>query len=449
VTTGDAEFCVRDDANVPGCITYDGGYNNGAWHYLVGVQAAKDDRELFVDAVSRGTDATTLGTVTLNTGNIGAMSRMSTDMFFAGGLDEVRISSVGRSSGWITTEHNNQSSPSSFYTLGAAEPNGSFCPATATPTSTATNTATPTDTATATSTATPTSTATSAASPGTHYRSIGINPGILYSTGNASISAGTTTVTFSGGASLPTNVGVGDQLVIGGETFFVVSRDSPTQMTVETAAVSTHADEGYTITRAYNTLQGWEDARQGNLVSENRTEIGVAYDDGDFTAGVMIDGSTTDASHYMYLTVAAGQRHDGTAGGGVLLDGLNTFTNNVDLRDDYTRVDWFELARHRGTAPFASIEITAANVLISDVIVHDYDDPTFNVIGIRIHGSGGSSVTVRNCFIYDGDQVGIQGDEATDALTIENCTIYGNVRGISEDNGTPITPATRSPGTPF
>lgn len=40
--------------------------------------------------------------------------------FFAGQLDELRVSSQVRSPGWIQTEYRNQSSPQTFYALGAA-----------------------------------------------------------------------------------------------------------------------------------------------------------------------------------------------------------------------------------------------------------------------------------------------------------------------------------------
>ncbi|HEX9892614.1 MAG TPA: hypothetical protein VGA78_01770, partial [Gemmatimonadales bacterium] len=166
------------------------------------------------------------------------------------------------------------------------------------------------------------------------YRSIGTNSGTLYSTGNASINAGQTAVNFGGGASLPSPtavgaVGVGDKLVIGSETFFILSRDSATQVTVQAAAASTHTDEAYTITRAYNSFQAWEDpcgatpclptssgGRGGNLVGENRIEVGVAYKDGVFspTTTTLVNGSTTDANYYMRLTVGVGQRHSGVAG---------------------------------------------------------------------------------------------------------------------------------------
>ncbi|MDD1671127.1 MAG: DUF2341 domain-containing protein, partial [Methanomicrobiales archaeon] len=123
---GDVEYCVRDDSNVAGCPTYSGGLNNGVWHYFVGVQRAKNDRELFVDGSSRGTSTTSLGTVTLNVGNIGAMQRMALTHFFTGGVDEVRISNSGRSSTWIATEWNNQNSPSTFYSVGSQVASG--CP---------------------------------------------------------------------------------------------------------------------------------------------------------------------------------------------------------------------------------------------------------------------------------------------------------------------------------
>src|SRR6185437_6745312 len=42
----------------------------------------------------------------------------SSGRYFNGKLDEVQISSTVRTSDWITTSYNNQSSPSTFYTVG-------------------------------------------------------------------------------------------------------------------------------------------------------------------------------------------------------------------------------------------------------------------------------------------------------------------------------------------
>ena len=45
-------------------------------------------------------------------------SRNDHATMFKGGLDEIRISSIARSADWFTTSYNNQSSPTTFYTLG-------------------------------------------------------------------------------------------------------------------------------------------------------------------------------------------------------------------------------------------------------------------------------------------------------------------------------------------
>jgi hypothetical protein len=176
-----------------------------------------------------------------------------------------------------------------------------------------------------------------------NYRSIGTDPNTIYATGNASISLGTSTVTFGGGASLPTNIGQGDKLVIGAEALYILSRDSTTQVTIQGTAASNHSSESYTISRAYNTFQAWETARQGNLVGDDRREIGVAYDDGSFSAGAAISGSTTDSTRYMKITVAAGHRHAGIAGNGVVIDaGGGAGAPLFLIEDEYTVIEWVE-----------------------------------------------------------------------------------------------------------
>ncbi len=75
-----------------------------------------------------------------------------------------------------------------------------------------------------------------------------------YTIGDATVALGSSTVTFGGGASLPAKTGLGDRLVIGGETFHVLTRDSVTQVTVDNGAVSAHTAAGYTLKRAYQTL---------------------------------------------------------------------------------------------------------------------------------------------------------------------------------------------------
>jgi RHS repeat-associated protein len=53
-------------------------------------------------------------------GGIYAGGSYSSVNFWHGVLDEVRLSNVERSDDWVTTEYNNQSSPSTFYTISSA-----------------------------------------------------------------------------------------------------------------------------------------------------------------------------------------------------------------------------------------------------------------------------------------------------------------------------------------
>jgi RHS repeat-associated protein len=236
------------------------------------------------------------------------------------------------------------------------------------------------------------------------------------------------------------------------KVLYILSRDSATQVTVQTPATYDYSDVPYTIRRAYRSIQAWENARQGNLVADNRLEVGMLYNDGPFRcqpveqagcsfherkpyALATIDGSRTDAQHFMWLTVAEGQRHQGIAGSGVVLDGEGTTKLGVRVRDHYTRVEWLELTRFRGADGAAAIEVEhAKHVLLAQLLIHDFDDRRASTVGIK--GREQSHFTVRNCLIYDGDAAGIRTTERHGTATIENCTIVGMAqRGVYEDEG--------------
>ena len=97
---------------------------------------------------------------------------------------------------------------------------------------------------------------------------------------------------------------------------------------------ATNPSATYVIRRQFSTLPAWEDCISGaaptcnnyfpvtggNLVTEDRSEVGIAYKDVVYNAGanvnVLIDGSTTDATHTITLTADPGNRHNGIAGNG-------------------------------------------------------------------------------------------------------------------------------------
>jgi hypothetical protein len=89
-----------------------------AWHQVVGTRSGTL-LSIYVDGVLSATAtgaSSTPANNTLNIGNYGGSGE-----YFGGTLDEMRISSTALSADWITTEYNNQSSPSTFYSVGSAQ----------------------------------------------------------------------------------------------------------------------------------------------------------------------------------------------------------------------------------------------------------------------------------------------------------------------------------------
>ena len=157
-----------------------------------------------------------------------------------------------------------------------------------------------------------------AAPPTTYYRSIGSAPD--YATGTVTAINGETCVVGSLDVQWKTaNRGRGDRIIIAGTDYTILSVDAENELTL-TTTVSGNFTGAYNIARQFTTLQEGEDSisfavacayfpvSSASLVADNRREVGIAYNDSivptdpDFTAGVLFDGSTTDASHDITLT---------------------------------------------------------------------------------------------------------------------------------------------------
>ena len=287
------------------------------------------------------------------------------------------------------------------------------------------------------------------------YYSIGTDAADL-KTGSPMISINGGTATFS--VAQTGHIGLGDEIDYGGGSLvYIHAVTSQTVLEVRTATGTNPPDTGAvavnSVGRTFNTLTDAEVSSPGlnylntsDLVGADVRLTWVAYNDAAFTLGLTIDGYTSDAAHYITLTVAGGaqiasgvsQRHTGVAGTGVIIDSSGTPNGVVELLDHYTRFEWFEVAGVKGVLPDEHvIEVGAQNVLISHAIVHDFDDPvnTSND-GISIaNGPATSDVTVRNSIIYDGQSTCIQGDGPDDTVTVENTTIYGCFTGVEQDGG--------------
>ena len=211
----------------------------------------------------------------------------------------------------------------------------------------------------------------------------------------------------------------------------------------------------------YSTIQAWEDARNGDLVTANTIEKGEVYNNATFTAGVTIDGSITDSTRYMWLTVASTDRHDGTPGTGARID-ADSLTAVIDNVDEYTIVEWLEIYDSTPTATQNTYGVrgkdgygTYRNMIIHDVGTgaggtdvtggfsswtgHDLEtENIYNNIIYNINGQGiqlVGSAKVYNNTVYNNDAFGIMSYSGYCGNSGIVCDIQNNI-SMNNNQGT-------------
>ncbi len=287
--------------------------------------------------------------------------------------------------------------------------------------------------------------------PQANYRSIGTaGP---HSAGTITATVGSPVVTGVGTGWTTANRGRGDSITFGGFTETILSVDSETQLTL-TSPATVGGSPAYTISRKFMTLTEWEDCIDGggtscgpdpvvpstSLVADDRREVGIAYKDTVFNAGaltnVLIDGSTTDATHTITLTADHGNRHYGVAGAGVILDGGSATDTAVLVFDDFVTVEWLEI--RNGGAGFDGVEwqnLAAVNKGVArNLLIHDLPDT-----GIQIQDSSAIIDIYNNILYRNGRGIRNVSALATGALRIFNNTVFGSTTngGITASVVTP------------
>lgn len=107
-----------------------GTISNNTWHYCVAVADITNSMKyLYVDGnlVASGGFFGALGSDPGAASIGGEVPGGEVNNRFSGNLDEIRVANVSLSSGWVATEYNNQTSPSSFYTTSAEMSASNLC----------------------------------------------------------------------------------------------------------------------------------------------------------------------------------------------------------------------------------------------------------------------------------------------------------------------------------
>lgn len=124
VYTNKLNFQYRTNNNVElagGIFTSTTAINNGSWHFVTIVRSGSTFRVHVNGSQENSTTSTGYDNMTINRQTIGAARKNTTSEYFVGGIDNVRVLNTALSADWITTEYNNQNSPSTFYSVGLEE----------------------------------------------------------------------------------------------------------------------------------------------------------------------------------------------------------------------------------------------------------------------------------------------------------------------------------------
>lgn len=90
--------------------------SNSNWHHVAGTIGASSAGALYKDGSSAATGSSSAFTDSSSALYLGSYD--NSGYFFNGTIDEVHVSKVARSANWIATEYNNQSAPTSFWSMG-------------------------------------------------------------------------------------------------------------------------------------------------------------------------------------------------------------------------------------------------------------------------------------------------------------------------------------------
>lgn len=149
-------------------------------------------------------------------------------------------------------------------------------------------------------------------------------------------------------------------------------------------------------------------------------------DDGEIDDGpITIDGFTTDATNYVKITAPSAERHDGTAGTGVIINPSANLTNGqsvIYLNDAYTVLEWVEIKNWTVSFSKPGFGIRMGdnlNTIARNNIVHDGN--TTDNVGISVF----TNSTVVNNIVYDVACSGISAPNSFDTgMEILNNTVY-------------------------
>jgi len=192
----------------------------------------------------------------------------------------------------------------------------------------------------------------------------------------------------------------------------------------------------------YTSLADWEAGEADNLVEHDKIAIAKCRNTGGSadTSGVTISGWTTDADHYIKITVESGYRHDGTEGTGYRIAPSSSTQYGIEIEEDYTQVEW--------------VAIDQANITIAGIRCYGLTDGTditihhvltYNIQAgdVGIYNYSAADVSVYRCIAYQdsdaGNGYGFWQNNSDGSMHCRNCTAKVNYVAYRNQSGSMTT----------
>ena len=194
-----------------------------------------------------------------------------------------------------------------------------------------------------------------------------------------------------------------------------------------------------TVGRDYSTIAAWEsDLADTSIYASGDSAEASCYADSDFSETLSING-VFDLSG-IHLTCDVTQRHDGTAGSGVVIKPASAGSYTVNVFESNTTISWLEINGNDSGAYGLRFNTGLSGCSVQNCLIHNFGSTSVSSTDVYIMRNR-SPVSFTNNFIFNNtsgssaDLFVHHSDTSVASYMYNNTYYYNNVGDNSSNDG--------------